>query len=131
MTVDSRSSGTTDRLKLERITVVVIALLLVSAVAPAMAAGPSDTVDERRNADRGPSGDAGPPGFVSGLVAVSRAFSAICSRHSSYRTSSKGSSEHQPANDCAIPETANAGLPLSGPLLAVALLIYAIHKLLT
>lgn len=46
----------------------VIAVLLVGAVAPAMAAGPSDTVDNCQNAEKGPSGDAGPPGFVGGLV---------------------------------------------------------------
>ena len=57
-----------DRMKPRNIMVVVITLLLVSAVAPAMAAGPSDTVDNCQNAEKCPSGDAGPPGFVSGLV---------------------------------------------------------------
>lgn len=54
-------------MKRRRITAVVLALLLVGAVAPATA-GPSDTVDNCQNAEKGPSGDAGPPGFVSGLV---------------------------------------------------------------
>ncbi|MBP1988240.1 histidine kinase [Halolamina salifodinae] len=53
---------------------VLAALMLVSVAAtPAVAAQPSDTagaeqVEECKNADNGPSGDAGPPGFVSNLV---------------------------------------------------------------
>lgn len=53
---------------------VLAALMLVSVAAtPAVAAQPSDTagpdqVEECKNADNGPDGDAGPPGFVSGLV---------------------------------------------------------------
>lgn len=43
-------------------------LLLTSvAVAPA-AAAPGDGVDACKNADEGPSGDAGPPSFVGGVI---------------------------------------------------------------
>lgn len=53
-------------MNLQRIAVVALLLLLVGAVAPAIAAG--ETVDECQNAERGPSGDDRPLGFVSGLV---------------------------------------------------------------
>ena len=43
-------------------------LLLTSvAVAPA-AAAPGEQVDNCKNAEKGPSGDAGPPSFVGGVV---------------------------------------------------------------
>lgn len=41
-------------------------LLLTAATAPAMAA-PGESVDDCKNADKGP-GDNGPPGFVADLV---------------------------------------------------------------
>lgn len=44
------------------------ALVLVSVLAVPAAAQPGETVDECENADEGPAGDAGPPGFVGGLV---------------------------------------------------------------
>lgn len=45
-----------------------LALILISsALAPPVAAQPSDNGDECENADEGPSGD-GPPGFVGGLM---------------------------------------------------------------
>jgi|AntRauTorcE11898_2_1112593.scaffolds.fasta_scaffold01463_9 hypothetical protein len=53
---------------------VLAALMLVSVAAtPAVAAQATDQagteqVDECTNADKGPDGDAGPPGFVSNLV---------------------------------------------------------------
>lgn len=51
------------------VAVLLAVLLLTSALAPtAVAAQPGDEIDECENADEGPSGDAGPPGFVSGLV---------------------------------------------------------------
>lgn len=47
----------------------VLAVLLAGAVAPAAAAQTNGTdVDECKNADKGPSGEEGPPGFVGGLV---------------------------------------------------------------
>lgn len=49
----------------------IVALLLVGAVAPTLAApteAPGGTVDECMNADEGPSGEDGPPSFVGGLV---------------------------------------------------------------
>lgn len=55
-------------MSIQRIAVVALVVLLAGAVAPVTATGPSDVVDECQNADEGPSGDAGPPGFVSGLV---------------------------------------------------------------
>lgn len=55
-------------MNIRRIAVATVVLLLIGAVAPAVAAGPGGAVDECQNADRGPTGDAGPPGFVSGLV---------------------------------------------------------------
>lgn len=52
--------------------VLALALLVVAAVpaaaAPGDGAGPGGEVDKCTNSDRGPGGDAGPPGFVAGLV---------------------------------------------------------------
>lgn len=42
-------------------------LLVSSALAAPVAAQPTDTVDECKNADHGP-GDDGPPGFVGSLM---------------------------------------------------------------
>lgn len=44
-------------------------LVVTSALAVPATAGQSGAdVDECRNADKGPTGDAGPPGFVGGIV---------------------------------------------------------------
>lgn len=43
-------------------------LLLTSLVVAPAAAAPGDQVDDCKNADEGPSGDAGPPSFVGGVV---------------------------------------------------------------
>jgi hypothetical protein len=56
-----------------RLPVVLALSLVVFAVAPAAAtpgagAGPADQADDCTNGNRGPSGDAGPPGFVADAV---------------------------------------------------------------
>jgi hypothetical protein len=43
-------------------------LLLTSVVVAPAAAAPGDQVDDCKNADEGPSGDAGPPSFVGDVV---------------------------------------------------------------
>lgn len=59
---------------MKRTTIILAALaVLVALVAPAAAAGLGDTTPVQTNSDcggtdAGPSGDAGPPGFVADLV---------------------------------------------------------------
>lgn len=54
---------------MKRTIAILFAVLVVASVLAApVAAQPGGNVDECENADEGPSGDAGPPGFVSGLL---------------------------------------------------------------
>lgn len=52
-----------------KLTVVLAVLLAIGLVAPAAAATPGNTtVDECKNAEKGPGTDGGPPSFVADLV---------------------------------------------------------------
>lgn len=53
---------------MKRITIALVALLVLTvAVAPA-AAAPADGVDECKNSDKGPGDDGGPPSIVSDVT---------------------------------------------------------------